>query len=91
MTRIDADELATLVRVFGERVRIGADGSVTIERESQRPASAVWEGRADPECSGSVSAESGLPGRTTSRQACGQFIGGPANLLAAPSQGAGVK
>jgi hypothetical protein len=30
---VSADELATLVRLFGDRVRIGADGVVTIERE----------------------------------------------------------
>jgi len=30
------DELATLVRLFGDRVRIGPGGEVTIEREPPR-------------------------------------------------------
>lgn len=32
----ELDELATLVRLFGRRVRIGRDGSVWIEREVRR-------------------------------------------------------
>ena len=33
---ITLDELATLARMFGRRVRIGRDGSVWIEREAKR-------------------------------------------------------
>ena len=33
LSKIDAAELATLVRLFGDRVRIASDGTVTIERE----------------------------------------------------------
>lgn len=31
---IDAEEFATLVRLFGEGIRISPDGSVTIQRRS---------------------------------------------------------
>jgi len=52
------DEFATLVRLFGDRVRVGPEGEVTVEREAP-PSKAPdvlpvtehgrQKGRADPE------------------------------------------
>ena len=74
---ITLDEFATLVRLFGRRARIGRDGAVSIDR----PAPAVWDGRAEPECSDLESTPRSAV-RPISCQSPGQRIGGPANLLA---------
>ena len=78
MVVISLDELATLVRLFGRRVRIGKDGVVSINR----PAPAVWDGRADPECSGVLTSESGSTATQIPEEDPSQCIGGSANLLA---------